>query len=418
MKTHVVNEQENTRIPFLRGILTRSLLDSGLPFEDAFQLATEIRDELSDTPEVSSFELRRKVMLLLEGRGHEEVLEPYRLPVVAAPAPIRVIGPDGAVTAFSRGRHERYLQASGMKADRAEQITAAIYDQLLTAGVTRIETGALGYITYLCLAQEVSKKAAARYLVWSEFQHSNRPLMLMVCGTVGTGKSTLATEVAHLLDIVRIQSTDMLREVMRKMIPRRLLPVLHSSSFEAWKALPLPERDASNREQLLAEGYRIQAELLSVPCEAVMARAVAEGVPLILEGVHAHPDLMQRLPKKSDAIAVHVMLAVLKSKELKSRLRGRGVEAPQRRAKRYLNRFEAIWGLQTFLLSEADRCDVPIITNIEKDKAVLQIIQYINYELSHHFVGTPDTVFGEVVGSFRDMPADASWRKRVPLLKR
>ena len=96
LKTHVVNEQENTRIPFLRGILTRSLLDSGLPFEDAFQLATEIRDELSDTPEVSSFELRRKVMSLLEGRGHEEVLEPYRLPVVAAPAPIRVIGPDGA----------------------------------------------------------------------------------------------------------------------------------------------------------------------------------------------------------------------------------------------------------------------------------------------------------------------------------
>ena len=31
----------------------------------------------------------------------------------------------------------------------------------------------------------------------------------------------------------------MLREVMRTMIPQRLLPVLHASSFNAWQELPV-----------------------------------------------------------------------------------------------------------------------------------------------------------------------------------
>jgi 2-phosphoglycerate kinase len=304
-----------------------------------------------------------------------------------------------------------------MKAEKAEQTTALIYDRLIAAGITSITTSELGYLTYLCLQQEVGKKAAKRYLVWSEFQRSNRPLALLICGTVGTGKSTIATEIAHLLEIVRIQSTDMLREVMRMMVSKRLLPVLHSSSFNAWKSLPVQDDKERDRDQLIAEGYRSQAGLLAVPCEAVLQRAVEECVPIILEGVHVHPDLLARAPRDSDVITVHVTLAVLKSKALKSRLRGRGAEVPHRRAKRYLNNFDSIWSLQSFLLSEADRCDVPIITNEDKDKSIHQIIQQVNMELARHFKETPEQVFGGVVGEVKDRLENSSWREIVPLFR-
>jgi len=415
LKTIVYNELENTRVPFLRGILTRSLLDVGLQFEDAFDLATRVRDQFSDVAEVSSDEIRLRVAEMLESNGYLGALEPYRLPL-AAPAKIQVTSLSGTVSAFSRGKHERYLQASGLKAEKAEQTTMLIYDQLLAAGVSSMTTCQLGYLTYLCLLQEISKKAARRYLLWSEFQRSARPLLLLICGTVGTGKSTIATEIAHLLDIVRIQSTDMLREVMRMMMPQRLLPVLHTSSFNAWRALPIQDVKDRDRDQIVADGYRSQADLLAVPCEAVLQRAVEESVPIILEGVHAHPDLMEKLPQDSDAIAVHVTLAVLKAKELKSRLRGRGVEVPQRRAKRYLNKFDAVWSLQSFLLSEADRCDVPIITNHDKEKAAQQIIQQVNYELSRHFEGSPRVVFGEVVDLVQERAETDAWQDLVPLL--
>jgi 2-phosphoglycerate kinase len=415
LKTVVIKEKENTRVPFLRGILTRSLLDAGLVFEDAFELATRVRDELSANDEITTGAIRAKVCELLKKSGHLEALEPYRLPMIGL-ARIQVFSLSGRVSSFSRGRHERYLQASGMKAEKSEQITAMIYDQLLAAGVSSITSSELGYLTYLCLKQEVSKKAAKRYLVWSEFQRSGRPLLLLICGTVGTGKSTVATEIAHLLDIVRIQSTDMLREVMRMLMPSRLLPVLHASSFNAWQALPIQDIQERDKDQLVAEGYRSQADLLAVPCEAVLHRAIEESVPLILEGVHAHPDIVSRMPADSDAIVVHVTLAVLKPKELKSRLRGRGVQVPQRRAKRYLNMFDAVWSLQTFLLSEADRCNVAIITNDDKEKAVLQVILNVVEELSRHFDGSPGKVFGPIVEKLGDQVDQVQWSRLVPVL--
>ena len=417
MKTIVINEREGTRVPFLRGILTRSLLDAGIQFEDAFELATAVRDEFSDRAEISSEELRQRVVLLLDDNGDEEALENYRQPTVA-PATILVNNLSGSVSAFSRGRHARFLQSSGMRAEKAEQTTALIYDQLLARGVSSITTLQLGYLTYLGLQQEVSKRAAKRYLVWSEFQRSGRPLLLLICGSVGTGKSTIATETAHLLEIVRIQSTDMLREVMRMMLPKRLLPVLHTSSFNAWKTLPIQDKKEREKEQLVAEGYRSQVDLLAVPCEAVLQRAVEENVSLILEGVHVHPELLGRVPSNSNAIALHVTLAVLKSKDLKSRLRGRGVEVPQRRAKRYLNKFDSIWNLQSFLLSEADRCDVVIITNDDKEIAVQQLIQHVNYELTRHFDGSPEVVFGGVVDEVRERVDDAAWHELIPSLSR
>ncbi len=415
MKTIVVNDKDHTRVPFLRGILTRSLLEAGLDFEEAFRLATTMRDELAETAEVSSDDIRRRVLRMLEDEGHLGALEPYRLPL-GAPGRIVVDSATRGRSAFSRGKHERYLRAAGVKPEKAEQTTRRVYEALLAAGAEAIDSRALGYLTYLALEQEVSRKAARRYLVWSEFQRSGRPLILMICGAVGSGKSTVATEVANLLDIVRIQSTDMLREVMRMMLPRKLMPALHVSSFDAWKALPIQDARGRDRDLLIADGYRSQAGLLSVAIEAVVARAVEESVPVIIEGVHAHPEVALKLPGDGDAIAVHTTLAVLKSKELKRRLRGRGAEVPQRRAGRYLDRFESIWSLQSFLLSEADRCDTPIITNADKDKTVHQVVLQVNYELSRHFQGTPAEVFGAAVERVGGPAREGNWRAALPAL--
>jgi len=416
LKTKVVNERDGEKVPFLRGILIRSMLDAGVSFKDANEIATTIRDELAGTKEITTVQLQQRVSLLLKDLVEKEALEQYRSPSVT-PSRILVNSLSGTPSAFSRGRHARYLQSAGMKAEKAEYTTELIYAQLIATGTTSISTCELGYLTYLCLKQEVGKKAARRYLVWSEYQRSSRPMVLLIGGTVAAGKSTIATEIAHLLDIVRIQSTDMLREVMRMMIPERLLPILHTSSFNAWKTLPIQDKKDRDWDQLVAEGYRSQAELLAVPCEAVLQRAVEESVPIILEGVHVHPDLLNRRPEDSDVIYVYVMLAVLKSKNLKSRLRGRGVDVPERRAERYLDSLDSIWSLQTFLLSEADRCNVPIITTEDKEMAILQIIQQVNVELALHFTGSPGQVFGSVVDELQHKAETASWHEIAPLLR-
>lgn len=415
MKTIVTNKRENETTQFLRGILTRSLLDAGLAFDDAFAIATKIRNQLDNTKRITTEELKEMVSLLLKNKGEFDVLEQYFLPSVAPPR-ILVTNLDGEENAFSRGQHTRYLLSTGMKTEKAEYITELVYAQLIATGVNSISTLELGYLTYLCLKEEAGEVAAGRYLLWSEFQNSGRPLILLIGGTVAVGKSTLATEMAHLLEIVRIQSTDMLREVMRVMIPARLLPVLHASSFEAWKALSVPDKPNREKDQLVAEGYQSQAELLSVSCEAVLQRAVEEGVPLIMEGVHVHPKLLSRVPEDSDVIGVYVMLALLKSKKIKARLKGRGKDAPARPSGRYLKNLDSIWSLQSYLLSEADRCNVPIVTSDNREKAVLQITRHVIAELGKRFRGSPEEVFGKVVQRWKTLGEDRPWHELVDLL--
>ena len=412
MKTIVINKRQNEKIPFLRGILVRSLLDAGLSFEQADKIANIVRDQLTDIKTITSEDLQQRVSVLLREEVDKEVLEQYRFPS-AAPSRILVNSLSGRLKAFSRGRLARSLQSAGMKTEKAEFITELIYAQLITAGISTITTCELGYTTYLCLHQEVGKKTAKRYLVWSEFQRGSKPLVLLIGGTVAAGKSTIATEIGHLLEIVRIQSTDMLREVMRMMVPKRLLPVLHTSSFNAWKTLPIQDKKDREWDQLVAEGYQSQAELLTVPCEAVLQRAVEESVPVILEGVHVLPDLMDRVQGDADVIKVYVMLAVLKSKKLKSHLRGRGVDVPERRAERYLDSFDSIWSLQSFLLSEADRCEVPIITAEDRKTAILQVIQQVNLELSRHFSGSPGDVFGPLAKTSMPAKKQLDWRQLI-----
>ena len=251
-------------------------------------------------------------------------------------------------------------------------------------------------LTYHCLyqTQNLGPAVARRWLVWIDFLRSGRPLILLIGGTSGCGKSTVATALANQLDIVRMQSTDMLREVMRTMISERLLPTLHRSSFNAWRALPSHEGTrAEDQDTLLAEGFRAQVDLLSVASEAVIARALRERVSLILEGVHIHPSMVERIPQDGDAVIAPIMLALLKRSDLKERIRGRGTKVPQRRSERYLEHFDEIWRLQSFLLSEADRTKIPIIVNGDRDKVVREIMGTVIDTLSKDFSSTPAEVF-------------------------
>jgi len=142
------------------------------------------------------------------------------------------------------------------------------------------------------------------------------------------------------------------------------------------------------------DGYLNQSKLLAVACEAVMHRADQERVSLILEGVHVLPSLLERVPRGTDVIAVMAMTGVLDPEELKRRIQGRGGKQPGRRARRYLKYFDAIWQLQSYILSEADKAHVAIVTNDDFERAARELITTIADELARHFEPSVDAIFG------------------------
>ena len=394
-KIFVEDREEDTRVPFLRGILIRSLQDAGLPFNDAYELATEIRNDLDDSPLITTHDLRQRVIDLLKDRSGQDVINRYGKQ--KKPFGIQVEQRDGQVTPFSRVEYQHCLENIGLTSEEAMEVVTTVHKHLVDRRIEEMTSRHLGELTYRYLRQssELGAAVAHRWLVWRDFIKSGKPLIFLIGGTAGCGKSTTATMLASRLDIVRTQSTDMLREVMRIMMPEQLIPVLHTSSFTAWTALPgQPEATQEVPDTLLINGYRSQADLLAVAIEAVIQRALREQVSLILEGVHIHPAFMEKVEKNNEAIVIPIMLGVLKRKHLQRRIHGRGTDAPQRRGDRYLKHFDEIWRLQSHLLSEADLANIPIVANSHRDKVFREIMLITIETLAKEFNNTPQDVFG------------------------
>lgn len=396
-KILIEDPEGGTQVPFLRGILTRSLQNSGIPFEDAYQLAATVRQELGDNTSITVDELRSRVLGHLKKRYNASVVSRYQHQGVVETS-VQVERVDGRITPFSADQHRRCLETIGLTYDEATQVTEEVLQHLIDSQKSTVASQEISRLTYRFLekTENLGPAVARRWLIWIDFLRSGRPLILLIGGTSGCGKSTVATALANQLEIVRTQSTDMLREVMRTMLSRRLLPILHNSSFNAWRALPqmAGEPQEKDMDQLLAEGFLAQTELLSVASEAVIERALRERVSLIFEGVHVHPSLLQRIPADSDAVIVPVMLAVLKRSSLRERIAGRGTKVPQRRSERYLQHFQDIWRMQSFLLAEADRAKIPIIVNTERYVVVREIMRIVIERLGAGFTSTAKQVFG------------------------
>ena len=396
-KILVEDRDEQTKVPFLRGILTRSLQDAGLSFEAAFDLATEVRNDLGNKSQITTDDLHSLIVKRLTADKKDNVVTRYQQSNL--PRMVQVEQHTGELRPFSRLRYQNDLETIGLESNEAARFVETLHKHLTRRNIEQLTSTRLSMLTYRYLRQSrhLGPAVAKRWLVWRDFVNSGRALIFLIGGTAGCGKSSIATTLASRLDIVRTQSTDMLREVMRTMLPEQLLPILHKSSFTAWQALPgEPKKRRVVPESLLISGYRGQADLLTLALEAVIARTLRENVSLVVEGVHIQPSMVKKLQSDEDATVIPIMLGVLKRNSLQQRLQGRGATVRRRRAARYLESFNEIWKLQSYLLSEADSANIPIVSNGDRDKVFREIMRLTINTLAESFDSTPEAVFSTI----------------------
>ena len=374
-KLQVRDVDDDTQIPFLRGTLIRSLSKIGVEYEEARQIANQVRDELDDQKCVSTIEVQNAVIKRLMKSRDDRIVKLYRDRETYGHVVMVDYG-DGNKAPFSRGIYSQRLQCCGLERQQLASITELIQKTLNEKYSRSVNADELRELTYWSI-DKYCNKAAENYLTWSAFHDSNLPLILLIGGTPGCGKSTVSTEIANRLDVVRTQSTDMLREVMRIMLSRQLMPEIHRSSFELDTALEI-SRSEINKEAKITEAYHRQVDKVEIACEAVVNRALNEHISLIVEGVHVRPAWMQRITESAhDAIIASVVLTVFDKKQLKRHIKGRGQDNQARRAKRYLDNFDSIWQLQSMLASEADDLDIEIVDNSDRSKAVAHVIHLV-----------------------------------------
>ena len=180
--------------------------------------------------------------------------------------------------------------------------------------------------------------------------------MLLLSGTTGVGKSTLATMAAHRLGITRVIATDVIRQVLRASFSRDFMPSVHSSAFE-----------------VDMEGYAEQAEAVGTGVMAIVERACAEGTPVVIEGVHVAPGMLS--PELADRCLVVEAVLVVEDVDLhRAHFEARGDRRP---AERYLARLDQIRRLQDHLAGKASARGVAVIDNANIDEALGRVMDLV-----------------------------------------
>jgi 2-phosphoglycerate kinase len=129
---------------------------------------------------------------------------------------------------------------------------------------------------------------------------------------------------------------------------------------------------------------------MKLALEATIDRAIEERHHLILEGVHVVPTELNLDVKPGEAVVIPIMLATMKKELLRKQLIRRGREKNKRQAAHYLENLDDIWELQSWLLDEADKAEVPIIENWYIEDTVSAALDLVIGVLMKHYPSQPD----------------------------
>ena len=268
---------------------------------------------------------------------------------------------------YSRGLMARALMAVGVPADRAYALARRAGDDLAANGSTVLDFDRLAVLAGEILGEEEGSAAMHRLRRYQELRELDVPIVILVGGATGTGKSTVATEIAYRLGITRVTSTDFVRQTMRAFFSDEFMPAIHYSSFEAGDAFP-------DADDPLVTGFLEQSRDVLVGVVASIERALQEGWSMVLEGVHLVPGMLPaQLP---DALVVPCMLSIEDETAHAQHFFARDAGS-QRPTAKYLDRFAEIRRLQDYLVGRAEREGVPVIENESADEATAAVAELV-----------------------------------------
>jgi 2-phosphoglycerate kinase len=275
---------------------------------------------------------------------------------------------------YSKGLMASQVMVSGLSPFRAYQVAERIEERLFDRGSPSVTSEELHALAAEVLEDVAGERYAKNFLRWQDVEALDIPLVVLIGGATGVGKSTIATQLAARLGIVRVVATDAIREVMRALFSRELMPTLYTSSFDADSALREPPTRGTDK---VTVGFREQTAAVAVGLDALIDRAALEGTSVIIEGAHVVPGFFELESRKDSILAVPVIVTVDDDDVHRSHFAARSVDAGARPAARYSAGFENIRRVQRYIKSQALSHGVPVIRNYNLDQALTAVIDLV-----------------------------------------
>ena len=288
---------------------------------------------------------------------------------------------------FSKGLLASQVMTSGLAPLPAYQVAEAVEQRLIESGCESLTSEELGRVALEVIIELAGDTYAANYLRWLDVQSLDVPLVLLIGGATGVGKSTIATQLAARLGIVRVVATDAVREVMRAMFSPELMPTLHTSSFQADTALREPPTRDSDA---LIVGFREQTGAVSVGINALIERAAMEGTSIILEGAHIVPGFFDTDRFADRILAVPFVVGVHDEVRHMLHFAAREGAVASRPAQRYSEGFTNIRRIQRYVQGRAVAHDVPVLDNVSFDSSIAAAIDLVMQRATARIAAAPN----------------------------
>jgi len=290
---------------------------------------------------------------------------------------------------YSKGLMASQVMVTGLSPYRAYQVAEAVEQRLLERGLPSVTWDELGELTHEVISDLAGERYAQNYVRWRQVEALDVPIVLLIGGTTGVGKSTLATQLATRLGIVRVVATDAIREVMRALFSRELMPALYASSFEAGDTLrEPPSKDA------VVVGFREQTAAVAVGVNALLDRAAMEGTSLIVEGAHVVPGFVEPEHWADRVLVVPVVVTIEDEDVHRDHFVARASDHAGRPATRYLDAFENIRRVQRYIKTQALSHGVPVIPNYNFDRSIAAVIDLVMERATERVGATATTTSG------------------------
>ena len=266
---------------------------------------------------------------------------------------------------FSKGIMSRSLNIADIGSERAYDIASDIESVLIKQNIAEISSVDLAGVVLNHL-EGIDSNLAKKYMNWRSLRNSQKPLIILIGGASGVGTSSMAFELANRLRLKNLISTDMIREVMRKIISKDLSPVIHKSSFDAYESIRTP----SIRIDSVIEGYISHVDVVNVGIEAIIERSIKEGISTIIEGVHIVPGFIKQELIDNNNIIIFTLI-VDDEESHRQRFYSRCRQPWVKRSlEKYMENFDMIRKTQKFLVEQANIHDTRVINNVEINETI------------------------------------------------
>ncbi|MFX1518869.1 MAG: 2-phosphoglycerate kinase [Promethearchaeota archaeon] len=288
---------------------------------------------------------------------------------------------------YSKGLLATRMMVTGLDLADAYKTAEAIALEMELQDIWELTEDELNNLVSEILDKEGKKKHANRYRNFLKFKDRYEPLIVLIGGATGIGKSTIALNLAARLAISHIVGTDTIREVMRKVLSPELVPSLHSSSYAAHESMKEYVSPIYNK---IIIGFEEQARLVVSGIESVIDRALTEGISIIIDGVHILPSIIDpKILKSPNIIPVFLYLSNAEThmKRFHERAKTKVMRKP---LEDYLDHFDGIRTIQDHLLEQARLHGIPSIENILIETTIRQVLDIV-FERIEMLIATPLT---------------------------